>query len=138
MPKKRNVTSQRSRTSAGRSQAEVKRSLSGEPAAHYSLRLYVAGTNQNSSLAIENVMRLRDSELRDRCEVQIVDMYQQPELAARDGVIAAPTLVKLDPPPRVTFIGNLSDSARVLAGLGIRPNILNVRNAKKQTQQGPG
>ena len=100
--------------------------ITGEAAPRYSLRLYVAGTNQNSSLAIENLMRLRDSELRNRCDVQIVDMYQQPELAARDGVIAAPTLVKLDPGPRVIFIGNLSDSARLLAGLGIRPEQMNV------------
>jgi hypothetical protein len=56
-----------------------------------------------------------------------VDIYQQPELAARDGIIAAPALIKLEPEPRIIFIGDLSDSARVLAGLGIRPKKLNVR-----------
>jgi len=79
-------------------------------------------------------MRLRDSELRNRCDVQIVDIYQQPELAARDGVIAAPTLVKLDPGPRIIFIGNLSDSARVLAGLGIRPKQMNVGISTSEKQ----
>ena len=108
--------------------------LTGEGASRYSLRLYVAGTNQNSSIAIENLMRLRDSELRNRCDVQIVDMYQQPELASRDGVVAAPTLVVLDPAPRIIFIGNLSDSARVLAGLGIRTKHVNVRISTSEKQ----
>jgi circadian clock protein KaiB len=110
------------RTPVRRSSQGAGISLSSEAASRYSLCLYVAGTNQNSSIAIENLMRLRDFELRDRCDVQIVDIYQQPELASRDGVIAAPTLVKLEPAPRKTFVGNLSDSARLLAGLGIRPN----------------
>jgi circadian clock protein KaiB len=119
---------------ARRRQQSADAPLSGEGASRYSLRLYVAGTNQNSSIAIENLMRLRDSELRNRCDVQIVDIYQQPELAARDGVIAAPMLVKFDPGPRIIFIGDLSDSARLLAGLGIRPKQMNVgiSTSKKQ------
>ncbi len=83
-------------------------------------------------------MRLRDHELRNRCDVQIVDLYQQPELASRDGIVAAPALVKLGPEPQVIFIGDLSDSARVLAGLGIRSKPSNVRNTKNKEQQSAG
>lgn len=126
MAEKKSSKSKHANTTVRRSKRFGQIPLTGEGAPRYSLRLYVAGTNQNSSLAIENLMRLRDSELRNRCDVQIVDMYQQPELAARDGVIAAPTLVKLDPGPRIIFVGNLSDSARVLAGLGIRSEQVNV------------
>jgi circadian clock protein KaiB len=54
-----------------------------------------------------------------RCDLDIIDLYQQPWLAKDDDVVAAPALVKLFPLPHRTFIGNLSDRARVLAGLGI-------------------
>lgn len=131
---KRERSGNKRAASPGLSRAAAEKLLSGTGAPRYSLRLYVAGTNQNSSHAIENLMRLRDFELRDRCDVQIVDMYQQPELAAKDGVVAAPTLVKLKPAPRVIFIGDLSDSARLLAGLGIRLKSSNVRNSTLKKQ----
>jgi hypothetical protein len=134
LAEKKRSKSKHATTAVRRRKRSAEIPLTGEGASTYSLRLYVAGTNQNSSIAIENLMRLRDSELRNRCDVQIVDIYQQPELAARDGVIAAPTLVKLDPGPRIIYIGNLSDSARVLAGLGIRPKQMNVGISTSEKQ----
>ncbi len=97
--------------------------LSGEPALSYRLRLYIAGSNLNSFRAIQNVRDLCDRLLQSRCELEIIDLYQQPALAKRDEVIAAPALIKTFPLPRRIFVGDLSDTAKVLRGLGI--------NAKK-------
>jgi len=93
--------------------------LQGEPAPRYDFRLYIAGTNLHSVRAIENVRRLCKKLRPSRCELDIIDLYQQPGLARRDEVVAAPALIKLFPLPRRTFIGDLSDTTRVIAGLGI-------------------
>ena len=62
---------------------------------------------------------LCDTYLKDRYELTIIDLYQQPEQAENEQVIAAPTLVKSAPPPLRRLIGDLSDTSRVLLMLGI-------------------
>ncbi len=93
--------------------------LQGDLADRYELRLYIAGTNLNSARAIENVRRLCKRLRPSRCDLDIIDLYQQPGLAKRDDVVAAPALIKLSPLPRRIFVGDLSDFTRVFAGLGI-------------------
>ena len=90
------------------------------PARRYRLRLYVAGTNLNSFHAIQCLRQLCDEVLPGRVELEVIDLYQQPELAKRDHIIAAPALIKLFPRPRRMFIGDLSDQKRLLLGLGIQ------------------
>jgi circadian clock protein KaiB len=51
----------------------------------------------------------------------VVDIYQQPELAGKYQVIAAPTLVKLLPLPVRRIIGDLSQTEKVLRGLDLMP-----------------
>jgi circadian clock protein KaiB len=89
------------------------------PARHYRLRLYIAGTNQNSFHAIECLRQLCDDVLPGKAELEVIDLYQQPELAQRDHIIAAPCLIKLSPLPRRIFIGDLSNRKQLLLGLGI-------------------
>lgn len=98
---------------------ELKKLVSGKPASHYHLRLYVAGNNQNSFVAIQKLRNLCDHQLRGRAELEIIDLYQQPELAQRDHIVAAPALIKLSPAPRRMFIGDMTDTRRILTGLGI-------------------
>lgn len=90
------------------------------PARRYRLRLYVAGTNPNSFSAIQSLRQLCDEVLPGRVELEVIDLYQQPELATRDHIIAAPALVKISPLPRRMFIGDMSDQRRLLLGLGIQ------------------
>jgi circadian clock protein KaiB len=89
------------------------------PARRYRLRLYVAGTNQNSFHAIQTLRQLCDDVLSGRVDLEVIDLYQQPELAKRDDIIAVPALIKISPLPRRMFIGDLSDRRRLLLGLGI-------------------
>ncbi len=87
----------------------------------YRLRLFVAGGTLRSRRAIENLRRICAGRLGDNVDLEVIDIYQQPELAERYQVIAAPTLVKLLPPPMRHIIGDLSDAERVLRALDLAP-----------------
>lgn len=84
------------------------------------LSLFVAGMTPRSLRAIENARQLCEKYLKDRCELEVIDVYQQPSLAKEAQVIAAPTLVKHLPPPLQRFIGDLSDSEPILVRLALK------------------
>jgi circadian clock protein KaiB len=86
---------------------------------HYRLRLYVTGMTKRSVRAIANLNAILEQWLAGRYELEVLDIQQHPELARCQDVIAAPTLVKEQPPPLRRMIGDLSDTERVLAGLGL-------------------
>ena len=50
---------------------------------------------------------------------EIIDVYQQPALIRDEQILATPTLVKKGPEPERRMIGDMSNRARVLAGLGL-------------------
>jgi circadian clock protein KaiB len=87
----------------------------------YILRLYVAGMTPQSSQAIQNITRICEENLKGRYDLQIVDIYQQPTLAAGEQIIAAPTLIKKLPLPLRKFIGSMADEEKMLVGLDLRP-----------------
>jgi circadian clock protein KaiB len=87
----------------------------------YRLRLVIAGSTQRSRQAIENLRRICSEHLNGQVDLEIIDIYQQPELAEMYQVVAAPTLVKLLPLPVRRLIGDLSEEHRVLRGLEIIP-----------------
>lgn len=85
----------------------------------YRLRLIVAGRTLRSRRAIANLRRICDEHLDGRVDLEVIDIYQQPELAEKYQVIAVPTLIKLLPLPIRHMIGDLSEKERVLRGLEI-------------------
>ena len=85
------------------------------------LRLYVTGVTGKSVRAIENVRRICDEHLKGAYDLEVIDLYKHLPLARGDQIIAAPTLIKRLPPPLRRLIGDMSDEARVLVGLDIRP-----------------
>jgi circadian clock protein KaiB len=85
------------------------------------LRLYVAGQSPKSLEAFANLMRICEQHLESRYEIEIVDLVENPQLAAGDEIVAIPTLVRRLPAPMRKIIGDLSDSDRVLVGLQLRP-----------------
>jgi circadian clock protein KaiB len=86
----------------------------------FSLCLYITGTTARSTEAIANVRTLCEEYLAGRYELKVVDIYQQPQMAAGDQIIAAPTLFKRGPAPPRKIIGNLSNRDRVLVGLNLK------------------
>jgi circadian clock protein KaiB len=89
--------------------------------AKYVLRLYVAGTSRKSSRAIQNLRKLLKQYGNEQYDLQIIDIYQQPIFAKDGQIVAAPTLVKELPLPLQKFIGDLSNSERLLAALNLEP-----------------
>jgi len=87
---------------------------------HYSLRLYISGSTPRSTRAVANIRSLCDKHLPGRYDLEVIDIYQQPEDAVDAQIIAAPTLVKLLPKPLKRFIGNLSNPEKLLVALRIR------------------
>jgi len=85
----------------------------------YILRLFVAGHTHRSLRAVRNITRLCEEHLSGHFDLEIVDVYQQPEKAVEHQLVAAPTLVKVSPLPARRLVGDLSDTGRVLAGLGL-------------------
>jgi circadian clock protein KaiB len=85
------------------------------------LRLYVAGQSPKSLTAFANLKRVCDQYLESHYQIEIVDLIENPELAAADEIVAIPTLVRRIPEPSRRLIGDLSDLDRVLAGLQLPP-----------------
>lgn len=88
----------------------------------YLLRLYVSGQTTRSVRAIENLKQLCENYLKGRYEIEIIDIYQQPERLKDEQIIGVPTLIKQLPPPVRKVIGDLSDTERVLVGLALVTN----------------
>ena len=88
---------------------------------YYHLRLYVAGQTTKSVAAIANLKRVCESHLAGRYEIEVIDLMQNPRLAAGDQILAIPTLVRRLPTPLKRIIGDLSNTEKVLIGLDIRP-----------------
>ena len=85
----------------------------------YILKLYITGMTTRAARAIENLRLFCDKHLAGRYELQVIDVYQQPELTRTEQIVAVPTLIKKLPLPLRRLIGDMSDEQRVLVGLDI-------------------
>jgi circadian clock protein KaiB len=94
--------------------------ISGLNKEKYSLRLYITGSTSRSILALTNLKRICEEYLEGRCELEVIDLYQNPGLAIGDQIIAAPTLIKKLPLPFRRIIGDMSDKEKVLLGLDLK------------------
>ncbi|MDP1843873.1 MAG: circadian clock KaiB family protein [Sediminibacterium sp.] len=87
---------------------------------HYVLKLYVSGSTINSISAIKNIKTICEENFQNRYDLEVIDLYQNPNLASGEQIIAAPTLIKKLPLPLRRIIGNLSSKEKVLIGLDIK------------------
>ena len=87
------------------------KALATRTAEKYFLRLYVAGATTRSRQALRRVYQLCEAELKGNYELEVIDVYQQPELARDNQIVATPTLVKEFPRPVRRFIGNLLNTS---------------------------
>ena len=87
----------------------------------YVLRLYIAGTTPRSTRAVMNIKEICENALSERYDLEVIDIYQQPDMAKGQQIIAAPTLIKELPPPLRKFIGDMSNTDKILVGLALKP-----------------
>jgi circadian clock protein KaiB len=88
---------------------------------HFLLRLYVAGQTPKSIVAFRNLKMICEQHLAGQYRIEVIDLLENPMLAAGDQILAIPTLVRRLPLPMMRIIGDLSDTERVLVGLDLRP-----------------
>lgn len=91
----------------------------GEPPPTYVLRLYVTGHTPLSTKAIVRIRKICEDHLKGRYDLEVVDISQNPTLAAGEQIVAAPTLIKKLPLPLRRFIGDMSQTERILVGLDL-------------------
>ena len=85
----------------------------------YILQLYVTGSTPRSLRAISNLKNFCEENFPDDYELQVIDIYMNPEAVREADIIAAPTLIKKLPAPLRRFVGDLSNKHKLLIGLGL-------------------
>jgi circadian clock protein KaiB len=90
-------------------------------AKQWDLRLYIAGQTPHSLAAISNLKRICEEHLKGEYRIEVIDLLVNPQLSRDDQIVAIPTLVRKLPVPIRKIIGDLSDTARTLVGLQLRP-----------------
>jgi circadian clock protein KaiB len=106
---------------ANRATLAFEKSLATRPTGTCVLRLFVAGVTARSQQAIVRVRHLCEVELKGSSTMEVIDIYQQPELARVNQIVATPTLIKEYPRPMRRFIGNLLNIKRLAAELNVTP-----------------
>jgi len=116
LPKESSPAGKRKAGSAG----EMKQAASHSRQPKYVLRLYISGSTSKSALAVENIKRVCEQHLKNRYDLEVIDIYQQAKLARDEQIVAVPTLIKRLPLPLRRLIGDLSNVKKVLFGLDLR------------------
>lgn len=98
-----------------------KASAAPGPKKRYDLRLYVAGRTPRAVAAYDNLKKICEEHMPGLYRIEVVDLLENPQLAAGDQILAVPTLVRKLPQPVRKIIGDLSNTERVLVGLDLRP-----------------
>ena len=92
------------------------------------LKLYVAGQTPKSIAAFANLKKICEEHLKGKYQIEVIDLLKNPQLAKGDQILAIPTLVRQLPPPLRKIIGDLSNTERVLVGLDVQPQSIEVKN----------
>ncbi|WP_413667838.1 circadian clock KaiB family protein [Mucilaginibacter sp. Mucisp86] len=85
----------------------------------FRLRLFVIGASPNSVRAIANLKNICEQHIKANYELEIIDVYQQPLIAEAEQIVALPLLIKKSPGTERKLIGDMSNTSKVLKGLGI-------------------
>lgn len=73
--------------------------------------LYIAGDGPNSTAAVANLRAALVPPSRKHIQVEVVDVFMDPQRGVSAGVFVTPMLVRVEPAPERRILGNLSDRA---------------------------
>jgi circadian clock protein KaiB len=99
---------------------EFEKATTGRDLERFVLLLYVTGMSPKSARTIANVKKFCEERLDGRYELKVIDIYQQPELAREEQIIATPTLIKKLPLPLRKLIGDMSDMKSFLVSIDLK------------------
>ncbi len=95
------------------------KSLTARSKDKYVLRLFVAGATERSHQAVLHVRQLIETKMKGNCDLEVIDIYQQPEMARKNQIVATPTLIIKFPTPVRLFIGNLANINGLFVGVDL-------------------
>lgn len=93
--------------------------ISGKSGFTYVLRLFITGATPNSIRAVTNIKRICEDHIKGKYSLEVIDVYQEVSIAEKEQLIALPMLIKKQPLPERRMIGDLSNTEKVLKGLGL-------------------
>lgn len=91
----------------------------GNESKQYVLRLFITGASGNSTRAIVNLKQICETYIKGKYLLEIIDVHQQKTIAESEQIVALPLLIKRSPLPQRRLIGDMSDTNKVLRGLGL-------------------
>jgi circadian clock protein KaiB len=110
-------------TSTDKTAREFEKAAADKSNLHYVLRLFVTGMSARSQEAIANVRELCEEHLKGRYNLDVIDIYQHPNSASENQIFASPTLIKKLPLPLRKFVGDMTKTEKILAGLDLRVEV---------------
>ena len=108
-----------SKESPNNSEESLEQALSNLELEKYVFRLYVAGNSPKSVRAIQKLTKICEEHLQGRYELEIIDIYQRPELLEKEQIFAVPTLIKKLPLPLQRLIGDMTNTEKILIYLDL-------------------
>ena len=88
----------------------------------YKIRLYILDTSSRAIKAIDNIKKILNEELPGQYSLEIKDVFENTDMAQQDKIMVTPTVIRFMPKPGKRIIGDFSNKAMVLKGLGIAKN----------------
>lgn len=98
----------------------TKKKIGNESDERWDLRIYVAGKTPKMQSAVENLKKVCEEYLEGRYSIEVIDLQEQPQLAAGEQILAIPTVIRKLPEPIKRLIGDLTVTEKVVVGLDIR------------------
>ena len=91
-----------------------------EPAEQWKLRLFVTNWSPRCVVAYRNLKKICEDNIENKCDIEVVDILENPEVAREEQIVAVPTLYKMSPKPKRVLIGDFSKVEQVLKGLDVQ------------------
>lgn len=82
-------------------------------------RLYITGASPNSARAVANIKNIFERHLKGQYQLNIIDVYQQPQVTKDVDIVALPLLIRIEPIPQRRLIGDMSDEDKVIRSLDL-------------------
>lgn len=108
------------RSKKGEGPPAREKAANGNGQEHWTLRLYIAGDSPRSRTALANLTKLCETQLKDKYDIEVIDLTKRPDLAKADQILAVPTLIRRIPEPMKRIIGDLSNADRALIALDMQ------------------
>ena len=80
----------------------------------YLLELYVTKNSTSSIRAFKNIQLIKEQYLKEKIEIVVIDIYENPEKLFENGIVSIPTLIRKKPLPEIRIIGDLSNEQEVI------------------------